>query len=87
MFSKCNTLSELNAARVKACAEGTPIVEVNNAYNKRKQEILTTGYNYTRYSTVPVQIEKPGSYISTLLYKGKSSKPGVIQITKDGVYA
>lgn len=87
MFENCMSLKELNMARVQACAEGTPIVEVNNAYNQRKKELMASSVSFTRVNTVPVTINKPEGYIATLVYRGQSTKPGVIEITKEGVYA
>ena len=87
MFEKCTTLRELNAARVEEAAKGTNIVEVNNAYNARKKELMNSSVNYTRVETIPVNIETESQYLASLVYKGPSTKPGTIEITPQGVYA
>lgn len=87
MFSNCNTLKELNIARVQKCSDGVPIVEVNNAYNARKKEIMAGNVHYTKVPYVKLPVNPSADYLATLLYKGPSSDKGVIKITPEGVYA
>lgn len=87
MFENCMSLKELNMARVQACSSGVPIVEVNNAYNNRKKELLASNVVFTQVNVIPVKITKPDCYTATLVYRGQSRRLGVIDITKDGVYA
>lgn len=83
MFETCNSLTELNAERIKLTSQGVPLIELNNAYNKKRQEILSkrkpfvelkklipAPYSPTQFSGVPVA--------------GYSKVPGCIRITKQG---
>ena len=87
MFEECKTLTELNAARVKKCSEGVPIVEVNNAYNARKKELLSSNINYKTISTIKLQMKTDEACYATLVYAGEALQPGTISITPKGVYA
>lgn len=85
MFEDCKTLAELNQARAQAVTQH-PIVEVNNAYNVQRQKILKARKTYVEctFKKVPVYEQVP---TAVLVYKGVSSKAGVIEIRTDGVYA
>lgn len=82
MFEKCSTLAELNAARIQA-ASTENIIEVNNAYNARRAEILQSRSNFTRITPVFVTIEPPVKYCAIPL-AGQSQQPGVIKLTPTG---
>lgn len=56
MFENCNTMSELNEARLNAIKQGTPPVIVNKEYGRRKSEIFTSkDSEYRRVPFVPVE--------------------------------
>ena len=55
MFDNCNSLAELNAARISATSsDNADIVSINNAYNKRRKEILAAKATFVRLT--PQQI-------------------------------
>ena len=83
MFENCGSLAELNAARIKAVSDGTPLVDVNNAYNARRHEILTS---VRTYKTIQfTRIEKPKvQRIATLPIAGLSQEKGTISFTERG---
>lgn len=85
MFEECKTLAELNQARAKAVTQHD-VVEVNNAYNAQRQKILKARKTYTECTFKPVPVYEQVS-TAVLVYKGVSSKLGVIEIRADGVYA
>lgn len=85
MFSHCNTLAELNAARVKA-ASSAPLVEVNNAYNKRRMELVNTATSFKKVETVPL-VAAETELISYIPYMGQPSVPGRIEWTDNGLRA
>lgn len=87
MFEECKTLTELNQARVQKCSEGVPIVEVNNAYNNRKKELLSSNISFKRINTVPVKVPVIEHCFARLVFAGESDIPGLIRITPEGVYA
>lgn len=84
MFEECTTLAELNQARVRA-ASGGNIVEVNNAYNTQRRKILMSRQNFTQLSFKTAPTVKQQA-IAVLPYKGRSSRRGVIEIKRDGIY-
>ena len=85
MFEDCVTLAQLNQARVVAAGE-YDIVEVNNAYNQQRQKILRSRPIFTPMTMKKVPTIEQQMTVS-LIYKGTSSRPGVIEIKSDGVYA
>lgn len=84
MFEDCTTLKDLNQARVLAASQ-YPIVDVNNAYNEQRKKILSSRNNYVhlKFVDIPVVEQTP---MAVLIYKGRSSKPGAIEIRSDGIY-
>lgn len=85
MFNNCNTLAELNAARIKAVSSGIDITEVNNSYNARRFEILNQRKSFTLIQFKPVPKPEPVLY-KTLPIAGSSPDMGVILYTPDGFY-
>ncbi len=85
MFEDCNSLAELNAARVKAstCHD---VMEVNAAYNKRRAEILGASLPYKRVASTAIVRQTP-QLMSHLPYVGTSSCPGHIEWTENGFRA
>lgn len=84
MFSDCKTLAELNQARVQAASK-YPIVEVNNAYNEQRKKILSARNNFIQLKFIEVPKFEP-QMSAALIYKGSSTKPGVIEVRSDGIY-
>lgn len=84
MFEGCTTLAELNQARVQA-ANGGDIIAVNNAYNAQRKRILASRQNFVKLSFKKTPVFKQQA-IAVLPYKGRSSRSGVIEIKRDGVY-
>lgn len=82
MFEQCNTLAELNAARIKALGTCT-VIELNNAYNVRRAEILQSRSNYTRVNPVYVTIPERAKYCG-IPFAGYSQEAGVIKLTQAG---
>lgn len=86
MFENCNTLVELNIARSKLTVSDESIVEVNNAYNKRRREILAKPKNYKQISLIPLQVSEPQMFVG-IPYAGESPKAGYISLTEKGFLA
>lgn len=82
MFEDCNTLAELNAARIVE-VQTHPAIEVNNAYNARRVEILNARRNFTKITPVFVTIAEPVRYGGIPL-GGRSDEVGVIKLTERG---
>lgn len=85
MFEQCLTLAELNAARIKATTT-TSVTEVNNAYNKRRTEILNLFTGYKKLQLIPLEIPIT-DLLSFLPYQGPASVPGHIEWTSTGFKA
>lgn len=83
MFEQCKTLAELNAARIKETSNGTSLVEVNNAYNQRRQEILMVKKNYVKLEPIHVKAREVNKYCGVPV-AGRSNKAGCIELTKSG---
>lgn len=85
MFSNCKTLAELNAARISLSAEpNADIVSINNAYNKRRTEIMETRKPFVKL-TPTVCSPRPVQRLSGIPITGRSSKPATIEITGSGI--
>ena len=82
MFENCMNLSQLNAERVRL-SQTENIVEVNNAYNARRSEILSARSNFTKLSPVFVTVDEAVKY-SGIPIAGRSSKPNTIELTPAG---
>lgn len=82
MFDDCTTLQELNVRRIQL-SQTNDITEVNNAYNKRRVEILQSRVNFTKVNPVYVEIPTPIKY-SGIPIAGRSDEVGTIKITKAG---
>lgn len=82
MFKDCNTLAELNAARTQA-VQTHPVIEVNNAYNQRRQEILSARRNYTKINPVFVSIPESVQYCGIPI-AGRCQQVNTIQLTQKG---
>ncbi len=83
MFEECNTLSELNVARTKASLSGENTVQVNNAYNKRRQEILAVRKPYVVLKPIH-PIHKDVVKYCGVPVVGRSTNPGCIKLTPKG---
>lgn len=83
MFENCSTLGELNAERIKLSSEGHPLVELNNAYNKRRQEILSSRKPYVELRKIVPAAFTPTQY-SGIPVAGYNSKAGTITLTPKG---
>jgi hypothetical protein len=82
MFSHCNSLAELNAERIKLSAT-VPIVELNNAYNQRRQEVLNASTSFKRVHPITV-IPEPVTKYAGIPIAGRSPVPGCIKLTEGG---
>lgn len=82
MFENCNSLAELNAERIKLSAT-IPIVELNNAYNVRRQEILNSSTSFKRVTPITVLPGEIVTYAGVPI-AGRSTIPGCIQLTEGG---
>ena len=83
MFEECNTLTELNAARIKASSDGIDLITVNNAYNNRRREILDTKKPFVVLTPIVVSPREIKRY-SGVPVVGRTSIPGCIQLTDKG---
>ena len=82
MFEECTTLAQLNAARVQAIQTANQ-VEVNNAYNKRRAEIIATKTVYTQLTPIEARkVEMP--IMSCVPLIGRSKERGCITLTEKG---
>lgn len=83
MFEECNTLAELNAARIKAVSSGADLMEANNAFNKRRSEIVNARkpYKVLTFITNPEPHEDITTFINVI---GRVDTPGTIKCTKEG---
>lgn len=82
MFRHCNTLAELNAERIKL-SKTIPIVELNNAYNARRNEVLNSTASYKRVMPTILTPKVPVQYAGVPV-AGRSDKPGSIILTEGG---
>lgn len=83
MFEECNSLAELNAARVKAMTAGNEPVQVNNAYNERRKQILAQRRNYLTIQFKQIIVEA-GSPFCSIPIAGRSQKLNTIALTDTG---
>lgn len=57
MFENCNSMADLNKARVEAIKSGNPAVLVNKEYARRKALIISgEGRGFKRVGFVPVPL-------------------------------
>lgn len=82
MFSKCNTLAELNAERARLSLT-MPLTEINAAYNLRRNEILSSRVDYIKLTPIIVTPEQPVKYAGIPI-AGRSNKKNTIELTKEG---
>ena len=82
MFEGCTTLSQLNAERVRL-SQTENLVDVNNAYNAKRTEILSARLNFNKLTPVFVTIEEAVKY-SGIPVAGRSSKNNTIELTPSG---
>lgn len=57
MFDNCNSMAELNEARIEAIKNGNPAILVNKEYAKRKALIMSTesrGFKRVAFFPVPL---------------------------------
>ncbi len=85
MFDNCETLAELNAARIKAVSSGEDVTMVNNAYNARRYLILNKRKPFTVVTFKPVPTVQPSVY-KTLPIEGDTPELGVLIYGKSGFY-
>lgn len=83
MFENCGTLAELNAARIKASSEGIDLITINNAYNARRQDILTTRKPFVALTPIVVKPREVKDYCGVPV-AGRSTVAGCIQLTASG---
>lgn len=83
MFETCNTLAELNAARISATNEGGDLTEINNAYNSRRQEILNSRSKVFHLTPIIIQPDEVTQYCGIPI-AGRSSEVGCIKLTPKG---
>ena len=83
MFKDCNTLAELNAKRIQATSEGTDLVEINNAYNARRCEILSKRKPFVVLKPISVEPREVSQYCGVPV-AGRSKEVGCISLTAKG---
>lgn len=83
MFENCNTLAELNAARISMTNSGAELIDVNNAYNKRRQEILSERANFVKLTPIVVKAREVTRYCGIPL-AGRTTEKGTIQFSAKG---
>lgn len=83
MFDDCNTLAELNAARIQYVSKGVNLLDVNNAYNIRRQEILNSRSRYIKLTPITATPREVTLYCGVPV-AGRSKEKGVIKFTKEG---
>lgn len=85
MFDNCNSLAELNAARISATSsDNADIVSINNAYNKRRKEILAAKATFVRLTPQQITTKEPVNYCG-IPVTGRSPIVGQITITNEGI--
>ena len=82
MFEECTTLAQLNAARAQA-VQSENQVEVNNAYNKRRKEIIATHAVYTQLTPIEARVSDM-PVMSCVPLAGRSKERGCIALTDRG---
>lgn len=82
MFENCATLSQLNAERIQL-GNSVDLVTLNNAYNKRRQEIVASRKNTIVLTPVVVKPRAVQQYVGVPVI-GKSTKPFTIELTSQG---
>lgn len=82
MFSHCTTLGQLNAERTRLSMM-MPLIEVNNAYNARRLEILRARKNFLELTPVFVTVEEPVRYAGIPI-AGRAQVPNTIILTQKG---
>lgn len=83
MFKECKTLAELNAKRIQATTQGIDLVEVNNAYNIRRQEILTARKPFVQVIPIVVKPKEAQQFCGVPVV-GRTNKVGCIELTDKG---
>lgn len=83
MFKDCKTLAELNATRIKLASEGVDLITVNNAYNVRRQELLSQRKPYTVVTPIVVEPEPVQKFVGIPI-AGRNPRPGTITFTERG---
>lgn len=83
MFKDCNTLAELNAKRIQATSEGVDLIEVNNAYNTRRCEILSTRKPFVVLKPIIVEPRTVQQYCGIPIV-GRATEVGCISLTEKG---
>lgn len=82
MFEECTTLAQLNAARNMAVDDGD-IVAINNAYNKRRKEIIASHAVYVQLTPMTPSVKEP-QLMSCVPIVGRSDELGCIKLTETG---
>ncbi len=82
MFEDCNSLGELNAKRIQLAATGN-LVDVNNAYNKRRQELVAARNQFKKISPIFVQ-PRPVQQIMGIPIAGRSKELNTTQLSAEG---
>lgn len=86
MFETCNSLTDLNKMKIATIQGGADVVTVNNAYNKRRLELLKG--SKTHIAEIKKTIVKPKEVklIAGIPIAGRSNEPNVIKVTRDGIF-
>lgn len=83
MFEHCETLSQLNSERIRL-SQTHSLVEVNNAYNVRRAEILQAKQTeFIKLTPVFVTLPQPVKYMGIPI-AGRAQKPNTISLTPKG---
>lgn len=83
MFKSCKSLLELNAERGRLVTEGVDITTINNAYNARRQELLSQRKPFTEVKPIKILPREVQQFMGIPI-AGKSPISGVITLTENG---
>lgn len=84
MFENCTTLEQLNAKRRELVQSGTPVTEVNAAYNKARQQLMSAKPTYRKVASYTAgAIPTPRGYVAHAIKEGMAKKNELIM--GDGV--
>lgn len=83
MFDDCTSLAELNAARIKAVNSGKDLITVNNAYNKRRQEIMSQRNDFKKLQPIFIKARTVTMFQGVPVC-GRSTEPNTIVLTQGG---
>lgn len=85
MFEGCTTLTQLSNRRRELIQGGTPVQEVNAAYNRAKRALVNAKPEFRRPPTFSGEPTTQKSYMPYKLFNTDVPK-NVLRITDEGIY-